>query len=146
LSKGKAFDQEFLEPFLKLRPRSSSIFLTAASNIDEAVEAAIRFHGPEDVTLPRADENSHIWMIVFFGWGSSAPPRWEVESIEQSPSKLVVRFSKPAAVVRTTDFVPYFVLAPLKDLQAGTYQLELRNSATNELSLMRTVKLIAPNK
>lgn len=134
------FDGDRLEWFLKLRPRASNLYLATANNLKEAAEAAIRFDGRPNLTFP-ADDKVDVWLVVFFGFAHTNPVRWTIESIQVTEAKIRVNFASPEIVQRTQDFEPYFVLAPLKNFKAGTYELQLHDSTSKETTLSRKVRV-----
>jgi hypothetical protein len=138
--------EEDLRHFRRLLPVASNIFLVAAENENDAWHAAIRFKGSDPCILPKADEPKQIWLAAYFGFAPSDPTRFTIDSLETNRSKLRLTYSVPARIdVSSADTRPYLAIAPIKGLQPGPYTLELRQSRTGDVTLMRRIRLVSPN-
>lgn len=137
-------DQEILERFNKLLPRASNLFVCQATDVSEAMRAGLRFDGRSTIPLPKQGDKSQLWLIVFLGFKASSPPQWIIDSVEYNQAKLRVTFSVESELLqRTRDSHPYFYLIPLKGIKRGSYDVELRESNTKEVVLMRKVRIQA---
>jgi hypothetical protein len=136
-----------IEIFNQLQPSASNLFLTQANDLNEAVEAGVRLQGRANLRLPKDAKDSEIWLVVFFGRAQSSPQNWTIDSVEFSQTKVRVNYTVPSKIIiRTRDYVPYFAFVRLKDLIAGRYDLELRESGSKEVTLMRKVRLQPPER
>jgi hypothetical protein len=134
--------QHHLEFFLKLKPVASNVFLATAEDLNEAIGAGLRFNGRPELAIPSPDDKAQLWLIVYFGSSSSSPPQWSIVSIEQSDNKITVEYERPANnVQRTADLNPYFAFAPMPKLEAGLYDLELKDRSANLVTIARKVRL-----
>ena len=138
------FDQDKLERFIKLRPQASNVFFSKArglKGVDGAVFKAIWLDGRAELALPKSTEGSQLWLIAYFGFGRESPPRWIIASIERSQATIRINFEEPASDASEQGSVPNFLLLPLENLKPGGYELQLRDSAANEVAFMRKVEV-----
>lgn len=143
-SLGGELDEDLVVRFNRLFPQASNIFLSIVPDSKGAFRAALRFDGRSEVVLPRPGNKSQLWLIAFLGFGSSSPPRWNLDRVEYSPSKVRVTYSPATNVIlRTRDSHPFFYCVPLPEPRPGTYDLELFDGAAREVTLRRKVRLTA---
>jgi hypothetical protein len=130
-------NMEAWREFLKARPQVSALLLRPGEKISDFT-TKMPFGGG-DVQRP-------LWLVVFFGFAPSRPPEWTIDSIERGPWKVRVNYhlatSAPAA--KDVHVIPYFAWVPLGDPPAGKYALELADSRTREITLMRRFTVVAP--
>ena len=138
--------EDTIRAFMRVQPNASNIFLTRANGITRVIEAGLRFQGERTVLLPADGDESHLWLIVFFGFGFSDPICWKTESVQRTGSRVVVTFAGPPRTgPATADSSPYFLFVPLKNLPAGKYELELRTSGAKQGAILRTVRVAQGN-
>lgn len=140
-------DREILGSFLNLLPRASNIFLAKARDVKSAAEAGVGFLGRDELILSNLRKGEHPWLVVFFGFAQSSPRQWTVQSVEYSTTAIRVTFAIAAlkGQSRTADYSPYFLYVPFPDMRAGSYRLELRDSAKQEPTLVRNVRVGTPD-
>jgi hypothetical protein len=126
----------------------STLFLVQAPDLKAAVVESGRvmqkrqdidfLYREGDAGRPRA----RYWLVVYFGWAYSCPPRWPVQGAYATADSIVVT-SRDAEleenVTRTKDSEPYLAWVSLGELEPGKKQLILRDSRTKETLLSRRV-------
>ncbi len=116
----------------------STILLVYEKDILDAVKSTrIVFLGGETPPINK-DEQQH-WLVVFFGRHPSSPCWWIIDSVERSSGKMSLNYHNPTnpPLATTADMAHYFAWVPLGKLKRGSYNVELRNSRTGEVELMR---------
>lgn len=140
---GKAFEE-----MISIRHGASNAFLVRGKEISEAVIEGRRivggFRGGSTVLIDENEKECPVWMIVFFGCGSSNPPMINIDSILRTREKIRLSYTNPKGFfAHTADVHPYYAFVPLGNLKAGDYLLELRDASANEVTLMRRVSIKA---
>lgn len=139
-------DADTVEHFMGLSPWAWNVFLVRAEHLSGATIAALRFREITQMSAPQ-DGKGQPWLVVYFGFASSDAQDWTIQSVEQSDSRIVVTYNGPRKdIVRTAGASPAFVLIPLPEMPARSYQLELRHSVTKRVTLMRKTQVGAAGK
>ncbi len=140
------FDQLKLERFLKLRPQASNIFLTKAAGlkgVDGVTYAGICFRAYRELAVSKADDETKLWLVVFFGFAPNKSHQWTLNAIEYSRSKIRVTYTVAGQEDKSSkNFEPYFVFVPVQELDIGDYELELYESARRETTFVRHVQVL----
>jgi hypothetical protein len=129
-------DDEAWREFIHFRA-PPNIFFVRGKGISEVVAESIRFR--------TGQPEGPVWLAVFFGYSHSTPVEWTIESIQRTRGKVSVNFRLPEpGQVRTADVSPYWAWIPLDQVAPGPYVLELIDSRTGEITLMRRVEVTGP--
>lgn len=123
----------------------SNVFIVQGETDVEAIEASERaFAGYAGIERPVAkrdyDAKGTHWMVAYLGAGSSTPV-YEVDSITQEGNRIRFAFSKPNPLIVTTDVRRFLYWIRLGKLKAGDYELELFDSDSDKVVLMRRVEV-----
>ncbi len=134
----------------EVRGGASNILLVNGDDIVQAVNATRwAFTGGRSLEVPVRPEPgdgpkpASFWMVAFLGIDGSTPPAWLVRSAERKGQNIRLSVIKPKRNSSTKDERHYFVWVPLGKLEAGRYTLELFDTETKELTLMRRVIVAA---
>ena len=142
-----SFDQENLEPcndavanadfgdtMNVVRNGPARIILCVGNDVAAAVKCSERaFFTPEE-PMPSVIEgrNTRIWVAAYFGMDGSTPPAFQVRAVEITGHLIRVGFEQIDSSQRSCDLRTDIGLAPLNHLEAGTYALELFDTARRE--------------
>ena len=128
---------------------TSNVFLVDATDVHSAIAASFSVlvgsrSADEAVPENKPDptRRGRYWLVVYLGSGPSSPTWWTIEEAAVESGKVVVsyRMSKPRPA--TDDIHRYYYWIPLGKLDPGTYQVELFDSASKTVRLMRCVEVI----
>jgi hypothetical protein len=140
----KFVQQAIVDSFIELGPRISNLFVVDGT-ISDAITQSLKMQGKARIYVRDKGEAKPLWLVVFFGYSSSSPRKWALNSVERGEGKIRVNYSLPRDTnqIRTANLVPRFLWVPLEHQKTGKYVLELVNASTDEVSLMRRVEIIS---
>jgi hypothetical protein len=126
---------------------ASNLALVHGKDIAEAINATrslftsgVRADSPVQPNLAVTPTGPlPIWMIAYFGMGPSEPGFGMIHAAQIRGRSIRVSYSRAHAVRVSTDVRHYYFWAPLGEIGAGTYALELFDAVRNEVLLMRRV-------
>jgi len=143
---------DYLRKFKVVSNGASNVFLVDAANAQDAISASVGvFFGgrpvdvPAPVNKPNPATGSH-WLVAYLGLGPSEPTWWNVESIEVSGGKVRLSYrTPPPSSPVTSDVHAYYFWVPLGTLEPNSYRLELCDSVSGVVTLMRRVDVKPTN-
>jgi hypothetical protein len=135
----------FLEEIFKAyHTGASNVFLVRGDDIGAAIsatwEVCVCRRGAERPSAPY-EKGAHkpLWLVAYLGTAGSEPPYWEVRSVERKGRTVRLSFAPSEDGGRTNDEHQYFYWAPLGELEAGAYTLELYDEQEKAVVLTRRV-------
>jgi hypothetical protein len=144
---GEQYSYDLGELFRDNRAGASNVVLVRGKDIAGAVKAtrwtftAGRradtpvLSDPSDI----ASEPPPLWLVAYFGVGSSEPGFGRVQAAEVRGQTVRVAYSRARPNDQTRDVVHYYVWVPVGRAGAGTYALELFDADRKAATLLRRV-------
>lgn len=126
---------------------ASNLFLVAAANIDDAIQASseVLLGGavvspPATVNNPKALRGSH-WLVAYLGVGHSSPPGCVIKAVSVNGPRIRIAYKYTHPNTVTKDIHPYYYWVPVGKLSDGLYKLEHYDTELKEITLMRLVEV-----
>ena len=135
----------FLEEIFKAyHTGAANVFLVRGDDIGAAIsatwEVCVCRRGADRPSAPyEKGEHKPLWLVAYLGTAGSEPPHWEVRSVERKGRTARLTFALSETGSETNDEEQYFYWAPLGELEAGAYTLELYDEQEKAVVLTRRV-------
>ena len=128
----------------RFKNAGSNLFIVQGETDVEAMGASERAFNGLSADRPIAqlnyDPKGTHWMVAYLGIGSSTPV-YKIESITQESNRIRITYCKPNPLSATADVRRYLYWIKLGELKAGEYELELFDSDSDKVMLMRRVEV-----
>jgi len=125
---------------------ASNVCLVCGKDITEAIQSTLVALACGADTSVYHDPNSKckkLWIVANLGVASSVPTKWVVNSVTIHKQTIRVNYTEPEESGRmpsTCDLRQYLLWAPLGELPAGTYTLELYDAEQRRVTVLRSVR------
>ena len=128
------------------KDRKPAVFLVAAKDIGAAVKAsrglAVQRASGDPVPEVKTDAKGTLWVGAYLGSSGSNPPQFLVESVEVTSKTIRVAYERVKSTEVTADLREYLLWAPLGELKAGDFTLELYEVTSKKVTLKQSWKVI----
>ena len=140
-SADEAADNEGLvQAVSAIREMPEQIVLCVGSDVSAAMKSsAVGFSVTKDQAPIVAGSTSEtLWVAAYLGTDGSIPAAYRIRAIELKGKILRVAYERDESPTRSCDLLAYMIWAPVGQVEAGAYTLELFDATAGTVTVTRT--------